>query len=277
MNEMSQMESMIYIGNLTVPKNLCNLDDLREAICKSLGGDLFKNNHVHDHDHEDVDDLSQENNDEISQHEDENEKQNNHGEAEQGLHHNENIAHAKMGLPRNEVQITKNPFDKVGENPSLVEFGLYDEAKIQDEEMDTEDQMNEESKLEFLVIKPEILEKDDDNQIFDDENIGYHFLTQLQQAIDKNKNEEHHDLDMNDNFCILEDSDSDIPEPEMYHCPLCNYSKTYQLSVKRHIYIHHPEIDSHLPPGQRLSCDICNKRYYDSRHFQKHMKSSHDL
>jgi len=274
MNEMSQMESMIYIGNLTVPKNLCNLDDLREAICKSLGGDLSKNIHVHDH--EDDDDSSHHEN-EILQHEDENEKQDNHEDAEQELQQNENIALANMEPTRNEVQITENPFDKVGGNHSLFEIGLNDEAKIQDEEMDTENPLNAESKLEFLVIKPEILEKDDDNQIFDDENIGYHFLTQLQQAIDKNKNEEHHDLDMNDNFCILEDSDSDIPEPEMYHCPLCNYSKTYQLSVKRHIYIHHPEIDSHLPPSQRLSCNICNKRYYDSRHYQKHMKSSHDL
>jgi len=269
MDTMSQTEGFVFIGNLIVPKNLCNLDDLREVIGKSLGGHLFENNDVDDH--EDDDELSHhEDINEISHHENENKKQNHCGGTVgtgRGLQLNENMIHADMPQTREEVKLAENYFNEVGKNASLVKISLNDEAAIHDEEMDTNNPVKGEMNLEFLVIKPEVLETNDDDPILN-ENIGYHFLTQLQQAIDNNKNK---------SFSNPEDSDSDISQPKINYCPLCNYSKNYHLSVKRHIYIHHPEIDSQLPPAQRLSCNICHKRYYDSRHLQKHMKSLHGL
>eukprot|EP00090_Calanus_glacialis_P040632 TRINITY_DN70960_c0_g1_i1.p1 TRINITY_DN70960_c0_g1~~TRINITY_DN70960_c0_g1_i1.p1 ORF type:complete len:100 (+),score=11.58 TRINITY_DN70960_c0_g1_i1:22-300(+) len=76
---------------------------------------------------------------------------------------------------------------------------------------------------------------------------------------------------------IKRQGDFEEDHAKIYKCPLCSYSKTYHMGVKRHIYIHHPEIDSKLSPGQKLSCKMCHKRYYDARHLEKHIRSSHGI
>ena len=48
------------------------------------------------------------------------------------------------------------------------------------------------------------------------------------------------------------------------------------MSLKRHTYIHHPEIESNLSQKQRLFCNICGKRFYDNRLLEKHIKSTHN-
>jgi len=233
------MENLVYIGNLTVPKDLGSFDELRKVIFNNLSGDLNKKY--------DQDDKMEPHNKNVEKDDAENDENNFEEQS------SNDIEQARSKYPFDNIDIGQN------NNTSNCAF----------DKMDTEG-----IKLEFMVIKPEVLPDDENSEHIFEEDIGYHFLTQLQKAfggIDQQ------DLNLSKESCIQEDFDPDMTEPEMYECPNCSYSKTYHLSVKRHIYIHHPEIDSQLPLGQRLSCNICEKRYYDPRHLQKHLNSIHGL
>ena len=137
-----------------------------------------------------------------------------------------------------------------------------------------------EAKIEFLVIKPELFLNNEDSERKLEEEIGYHFLAQLQQAIINSSTPdiaEGIDSSRQNKTSIKKQGDFQENHAKIYKCPICSYSKTYHMGVKRHIYVHHPEIDSKLSPRQRLSCKLCDKRFYDPRHLDKHIKSSHGI
>jgi len=244
---LSEMENLVYIGNLTVPNDLGSFDELRKVIFNNLGGDLNKKN----------------------------------DQDENGIHHVEKMEppkknvendDAEEGLVRNENKFEEKSSNDVEHERSKYLFDKIDIGENTNTNNNIDKMDTEEIKLEFMVIKPEVVPDEENSENSFEEDIGYHFLTQLQQAFG---GVDQQDISLSKESCIQEDFDPDMTEPEMYECPNCSYSKTYHLSVKRHIYIHHPEIDSQLPLGQRLSCNLCEKRYYDPRHLQKHLKSIH--
>jgi len=234
------MENLVYIGNLTVSKDLGSFDELRKVIFKNLGGDLNQK------------DCQDENR----------------------IHHVEKMEPTKKNEKYDDAENDENNFEEQSSNAieqtTFYKINIGQNNNPSYHAIDNVD--TEEIKLEFMVIKPEVLPDEENSEHIFEEDIGYHFLTQLQQAFG---GVDQQDISLSKESCIQEDFDPDMTEPEMYECPNCSYSKTYHLSVKRHIYIHHPEIDSQLPLGQRLSCNLCEKRYYDPRHLQKHLKSIH--
>eukprot|EP00092_Neocalanus_flemingeri_P059834 GFUD01071653.1.p1 GENE.GFUD01071653.1~~GFUD01071653.1.p1 ORF type:complete len:162 (-),score=29.77 GFUD01071653.1:169-654(-) len=130
-----------------------------------------------------------------------------------------------------------------GEQARYKSSDIFDEENIADQNSHNFDDEN----ISFQTL-----------QNFVEEYVGYHFLTELGMG-----NTSCQDTVETNRKMLKKKQKVDFHQTKkIFKCPRCNYAKSYHMSLKRHIYMHHPEIESNISSTQRLSCNICHTRLF---------------
>jgi hypothetical protein len=155
---------------------------------------------------------------------------------------------------------------------------------------------NESADVEIITIKPEFIIEEESEEETD---FGFHYLAALN-SVEKTEQEEetkvedqiqdiqnYPDLDFhflassNANKCYdeTEDNCSEVHSQNIatkkFGCHVCNFASKYSINLKKHIFSKHPDIESGLSQAMRHHCHLCERRFYDKRHLQNHLNSSH--
>eukprot|EP00092_Neocalanus_flemingeri_P005178 GFUD01005570.1.p1 GENE.GFUD01005570.1~~GFUD01005570.1.p1 ORF type:complete len:182 (-),score=32.36 GFUD01005570.1:14-559(-) len=118
----------------------------------------------------------------------------------------------------------------------------------------------------MIIIKPEIIFEDQTNNNQGKEEFGFHFLASFNTTESFNETEY---------ICSETITDTKSNEKGNFECTVCSFGSKYSRNLKKHIFSKHSEIESGLSLGSRHKCHLCDRRYYDTRHLQNHINSSH--
>lgn len=156
----------------------------------------------------------------------------------------------------------------------------------------------EETDVEIITIKPEIIIEEESEE---ENDFGFHYLASLNSVENKEQEQEtkveyqiqdiqsYPELDShilasfnaNESYDETQDNcrevhlDSQTIATQKFECPVCNFASNYSTNLKKHIFSKHPDIESGLSQAMRHQCHLCERRFYDKRHLQNHLNSSH--
>lgn len=154
----------------------------------------------------------------------------------------------------------------------------------------------EDTFVEVITIKPEIIFEEETTEETD---FGFHYLASLnsaeqaEQELTTKVEEKIEDLQNYPEFHLLSSSnaswcsdeiqddwseshlDSQAIATKKFGCTVCKFASKYSINLKKHIFSKHPDIESGLSQAMRHQCHLCERRFYDKRHLQNHLNSSH--
>jgi len=136
-----------------------------------------------------------------------------------------------------------------------------------------------EKNIEIVTIKPEIFE----DESYEEQLIDFHFLTPLSSVETSNQEQDTQvKIFPSLNVDLLESpnqtnwsSKTQIADKKTFHCTSCGFVTKYKTNLRKHIYSKHPDIESGLSSSLRHQCSECPRRFYDKRHLENHLNSSH--